>query len=291
QYLRSRKDTVRCVVTNLTEEGPGDLAEELVRGGEASDPVDEQAAEMEDWQNWKPDPVDSDPMKTPKSGRTSDIISMLVNVYGSKELLSMIPFVDSQLHYCEVMLKDVYDSRRINAHLHSDPNFDHTKQPYTTNALILSAQFWPSFKELNSLELPDLVKERLAVYTKAFETLKDCCVRSRQTASYGRGEWSQVQMASVPEMVCEDEETESVMASAHDQREEELQVFWSYIVGMLTNLDSMPLERIHQMLKMFASQGPSSVECSLQELRLFLDRKVREHKLLFSGGFYRLPKS
>jgi anaphase-promoting complex subunit 2 len=91
--------------------------------------------------------------------------------------------------------------------------------------------------------------------------------------------------------IVEEEETESAMASASDQREEELQVFWSYIVGMLTNLDSMPIERIHQMLKMFASQGPGAVECGLPELRQFLDRKVREHQLLFSSGFYRLPKS
>lgn len=91
--------------------------------------------------------------------------------------------------------------------------------------------------------------------------------------------------------VVEEEEVESAMASASDQREEELQVFWSYIVGMLTNLDSMPLERIHQMLKMFASQGPGAVECGLPELRQFLDRKVREHQLLFSGGLYRLPKA
>lgn len=91
--------------------------------------------------------------------------------------------------------------------------------------------------------------------------------------------------------VVEEEETESVMASASDQREEELQVFWSYIVGMLTNLDSMPIERIHQMLKMFASQGPGAVECGLPELKHFLDRKVREHQLLFSSGLYRLPKS
>lgn len=91
--------------------------------------------------------------------------------------------------------------------------------------------------------------------------------------------------------IVEEEEVESAMASASDQREEELQVFWSYIVGMLTNLDSMPLERIHQMLKMFASQGPGAVECGLPELRHFLDRKVREHQLLFSGGLYRLPKS
>lgn len=88
---------------------------------------------------------------------------------------------------------------------------------------------------------------------------------------------------------CEDDETESAMASASDQREEELQVFWSYIVGMLTNLDSLPLERIHQMLKMFASYGPG-VEFSQEELKNFLQRKVREHELIFAGGVYHLPK-
>lgn len=55
------------------------------------------------------------------------------------------------------------------------------------------------------------------------------------------------------------------------------------------NLDSLPLERIHQMLKMFAFQGPT-IECTMQELKKFLDRKVREHELVFSGGLYRLPK-
>ena len=85
------------------------------------------------------------------------------------------------------------------------------------------------------------------------------------------------------------EEEETCMASASDQREEELQVFWSYILGMLTNLDSMPLERIHQMLKMFASQGPG-FEFSQDELRGFLQRKVREHKLVYAHGVYQLPK-
>lgn len=88
---------------------------------------------------------------------------------------------------------------------------------------------------------------------------------------------------------CDDDEAESAMASASDQREEELQVFWSYIVGMLTNLDSLPLERIHQMLKMFASHGPG-IEVSQEELKNFLQRKVREHALIFSAGVYQLPK-
>lgn len=87
----------------------------------------------------------------------------------------------------------------------------------------------------------------------------------------------------------EDDENESAMASAKDQREEELQRFWSYIVGMLTNLDSMPLERIHQMLRMFASHGPG-VEFSQEELKNFLQRKVREHALIFAAGVYQLPK-
>ncbi|PNF17763.1 hypothetical protein B7P43_G06880 [Cryptotermes secundus] len=347
---------------------------------------------MANWETWNPDPVDADPSKTSKSRRTSDIISMLVNVYGSKELfvneyrtlladrllsqfsyntekeiryleLLKLRFGESQLHYCEVMLKDVYDSKRINAHLHSDPNFNLDRQQFPSMAMILSAQFWPPFKE-ETLELPSFVKEHLQIYTKAFETLKgnrtlswkphlgsvniDIELKDRKinlTVSpthatiiwhfQTKNQWTVEELSQLmhvpatvlrrkiafwqsqgmlrevstdsfllveesatrsrcpvaPDMVCEDEETESAMASAHDQREEELQVFWSYIVGMLTNLDLMPLDRIHQMLKMFASQGPTAVECSLQELRHFLDRKVREHKLLFSGGFYRLPKS
>ena len=68
------------------------------------------------------------------------------------------------------------------------------------------------------------------------------------------------------------------------------QVFWSYIVGMLTNLGSLPLERIHSMLKMFAMQGPSGSELTEHELRQFLDRKVREQLLVYAAGVYRVPK-
>lgn len=88
-------------------------------------------------------------------------------------------------------------------------------------------------------------------------------------------------------VVLDEEET---MVSANDHREEELQVFYSYILGMLTNLDSMSLERIHQMLKMFASQGPG-FEFSQEELKSFLQRKVREHKLVYAYGVYQLPKN
>uniref|UniRef100_A0A0A9Y699 Anaphase-promoting complex subunit 2 n=1 Tax=Lygus hesperus TaxID=30085 RepID=A0A0A9Y699_LYGHE len=386
QYLRGREDTMRCVVMSLTDEGPGDLVDELVHGEESNqeNPLN--------WEQWNPDPIDASDAKENKERQSWDIISMLVNVYGSKEIfvheyrnlladrllvqysyntekevryleLLKLRFGDSQLHYCEVMLKDVYDSKRLNTHLHSEPNFGLKIQEFEVTCMILSAQFWPVFKE-EKLELPQKIKEHLDVYTKAYETIKgnrtlswkphlgsvnlDIELKGRTvnltvTPTHAaiiwyfqeKDQWTIDELSSVlhipptvlrrriaywqsqgllkevatdtfllveessgrsakniavNDMMCEDDETESIMASAQDQREEELQVFWSYIVGMLTNLESLPPDRIHMMLKMFASQGPSAVECSLQQLKHFLDRKVREHKLLFSGGFYRLPK-
>ena len=41
-----------------------------------------------------------------------------------------------------------------------------------------------------------------------------------------------------------------------------MQVYWAYIVGMLTSLGRMKLDRIHSMLKMFAMQGTGGKEFS-----------------------------
>lgn len=391
-YLRNRDDTVRSVVSSLTEEGAGsELAEELVKfAAEADGDCDKD----ESWDKWNPDPVDADPTVDSSDRKANDIISMLVNVYGSKELfvneyrtlladrllaqtalntekeiryleLLKLRFGESQLHFCEVMLKDISDSKRINALIHQDKEIETLNKKFTSNAMILSAQFWPPFKD-ESLELPEEIKHHLEAYTKSFEALKgnrtlswkphlgnvnieielgnkklDLTVSPfnatlimhfqdksewtiddlhqvmkvpvtilRRKITYWQSmgiiaekstdyyvlvdgsEANKVNVATnqVQEMMCEDDETESVMASAHDQREGELQVFWSYIVGMLTNLDSLPLDRIHQMLKMFASQAPGT-ECSLQELRQFLDTKVRTHQLVLQGGMYKLPKT
>jgi len=93
----------------------------------------------------------------------------------------------------------------------------------------------------------------------------------------------------------EDDENESATRTSSDQQAEELQMFWTYIVNMLINLESLSLERIFQMLKMFAiggsgQSGPSAVECKIEALGAFLDEKVRQHELVFSGGHYKLPK-
>lgn len=279
------------------------------------------------------------------------------------ELLKL-RFDESLLHMCEVMLKDISDSKRINSHIHNEVGYDKRNLPenvFKLTSMVLSSQFWPEFKN-DTFELPPEYKEEFDRYTRLFElfkvnrtlcwrhligrvtievelenrtleftvnplqlailhhfqnrnkwTLEELCKEMKLQPTILRKRisfWHAQGLIKEPEsgvyvlvdhldsptaeqiqsqaQECDDDETSSIR-SASDQREEELQVFWSYIVGMLTNLDSLPLERIHQMLKMFASHAPG-VEFSQEELKNFLQRKVREHKLVFSGAVYHLPK-
>lgn len=82
------------------------------------------------------------------------------------------------LHSCSVMLKDVYDSKRINHHLYSDPTSNlssnnlNNKLEFPVRAIIVSNQFWPNFKDKFNLELPSVIQDHLDNYTKAFESFK-----------------------------------------------------------------------------------------------------------------------
>ncbi|CAN8273048.1 unnamed protein product [Cochlearia groenlandica] len=103
-YLRGRKDTIKCIVTMLTDgsggnangsSNPGDsLLEELMRDEESQDNVgfddDFHTDDKQAWINasrWEPDPVEADPLKGSLSQRKVDILGMLVDIIGSKEQL------------------------------------------------------------------------------------------------------------------------------------------------------------------------------------------------------------
>lgn len=89
RYLRTREDTVRQIVAGLTgdSDGTGDLAVELSKTDPASletgQDSEDDSGEPEDW---VPDPVDADPGKSSSKRRSMDIISLLVSIYGSKDL-------------------------------------------------------------------------------------------------------------------------------------------------------------------------------------------------------------
>ncbi|KAL8594757.1 hypothetical protein ACOMHN_047475 [Nucella lapillus] len=402
KYLRSREDTVRCIVAGLTDTDSNDLVDELLRG--APQHVDERIDsddETENWESWQPDPVDANPETASKRRKEQDIISTLVNVYGSQELfvteyrtlladrllspsgaamaagdkmdkanslerelryleLLKLRFGDNPLHGCQVMLKDVADSRRINTRIAETTHSAPAASDVDVSAIILSAQFWPSFRE-EKITLPQQLQSSLDAYTQQYETLKGnrtlvwkphlgvmtielevkdqtltfsvtpvqaaLILQFQEQNRWTVGELSQA-LEMAPSMVRrkmaywqsqgvvreeqsdvfvlveerrphthevvandDDDELESAMASAAQQREQEMQVFWTYITGMLQNLDCLSLERIHSMLRMFALQGPESAHFTQHHLKHFLDRKVHQHKLLFSAGVYRLPKN
>ncbi|XP_046844208.1 anaphase-promoting complex subunit 2-like [Xenia sp. Carnegie-2017] len=387
-YLRTREDTVRCIVSNLTDENSSELSEELLHGDtktiEDVYPLDSDTED--DDEEWMPDPIDADPTKPSRSRKSSDIISMLVNIYGSRDLfvseyrtlladrilssfnydvpkelhyleLLKLRFGESHLHYCEVMLKDVADSRRINANIHSKMKMSDKNLDIEIHGMIVSSVFWPSFRK-EKLELPPQIKSAMDMYTEQFKSLKGSRTLEwkahlgsvdlelefeDRTLSFNvspsraavimyfqeKSRWHLDELSSTMRMpvtvlrrclgywlsqnvLKQDTEDvyvvqekrkdkqdvhdvvymgdgESAMATSRDRREGELQIFWSYIVGMLTNLDSLPLDRIHSMLRMFAVNGPT--QCNLDDLKRFLERKVREGELQYASGKYRLPKA
>lgn len=60
--VRNRQDTVRCIVSNLTEDGSTELSDELFKAHPLMlDESFHSDEEGDDWELWQPDPVDADP--------------------------------------------------------------------------------------------------------------------------------------------------------------------------------------------------------------------------------------
>ncbi len=62
----------------------------------------------------------------------------------------------------------------------------------------------------------------------------------------------------------------------------------SYVMGMVTNLESLPLQKIHNMLKMFVLEPV--YDKTIAELETFLAKLVNDGKLTFDGLVYRKNK-
>ncbi|XP_042501662.1 anaphase-promoting complex subunit 2 isoform X2 [Macadamia integrifolia] len=104
EYLRGRKDTIKCIVTMLTDgtganpNGSGNtgdsLLEELNRDEEnqENDGCDDDfnTDDKQAWINserWEPDPVEADPLKGSRNRRKIDMLGMIVGIIGSKDQL------------------------------------------------------------------------------------------------------------------------------------------------------------------------------------------------------------
>ena len=202
EYLTQRDDSVRMIMQGLLwDDGSNDLAAELTSNQKDEHPFSSEQRSTCKPEEWLPDPREADPRKSDKSKRTSDIVTLFIGMYGSKEkfikeyqkLLSKRllqtwcsskheateirnlellkkRFGEDDLSKCAVMMKDVADSRRINTNVkeekHSEKNVELDLQ-----TLIVSGEFWPEIPNQN-FEMPADLQSAFKDFNKGYEQLK-----------------------------------------------------------------------------------------------------------------------
>ena len=200
--LRNRKDTVRSIVSSLTESKDSELHGELRRGGSLEYGVDEDDEDEGPGENWEPRKRDPD-LAQLVGVRGLDVLALLVSIYGSTDLfvseyrnllsdkllsnlsyntdqevatLELLKrrFGEDHLHSCEVMLRDVEDSRRINNAIASELKKD-PQQASNVDYVIISDNYWPNIASddgSESIEHHPSISSRLKCYESTYADLK-----------------------------------------------------------------------------------------------------------------------
>ena len=211
RYLRDRDDTVNAIVGGLLADpadadGRGssnaetlvELAAELSKAHQNSLRNDTGELDFDDL-NWVPDPIDAAPDY--RKSKSSDVIGSLISIFDSKETfvrelrdmladrllqkraefeqemsvleLLKLRFGDNALQACEVMLRDIFDSRRVDTVVRNDQGMTNPQDQETPelHAKILSHFFWPELKG-HQFKVPSEITELQQRYAEGFESLK-----------------------------------------------------------------------------------------------------------------------
>ncbi|KAF8555265.1 hypothetical protein OG21DRAFT_1411185 [Imleria badia] len=377
RYLRDRPDAIRCIVASLV--GDGESGDSLVDDNEPIQPL--QQPEIENYADpeWTPEPIDAGPDF--RASKTSDIISTIVSIYDSKDLfikelqvllaqrllaikdgnfdrerrnieILKIRFGESALQVCEVMLRDMTDSRRIDQHVQS-------QRPSVIHPTIISRHFWPAL-EASSIVMPGQFQATQEQYAKEFTTFKpDKALRwlphlgrvqlelefddrkvnanvppleaafielfsekdtwtvdelmstvgtvSRSAALKSLATWVDMRVlkedsehvfkllsvgeeptpgtkTAIPKLATGEDELPPMM-SVQQQQAEQMKVYWKFIEGMLTNLGSLPLDRIQTMLRL-----APGYDRTIEQLGSFMEAAKREGLATVKDGMWKLGK-
>jgi anaphase-promoting complex subunit 2 len=206
-YLCTREDTVRIIVSGLLS-SPKEVDSEA-RKTKLVELVDllydpnqyRSERQDEEWDDltWVPPPVDAG--SNYKRRKSEDVIGTLISALGSPEVfikefqniigerllseqvsfeqevgvLDLLKkrFGESSLQACDVMIKDIQDSRRLDGVIHrgalNQPEV--VSQVGNIHAKILSRLYWPEVGE-EAFELPSTVTRMQDTYGSIFERLK-----------------------------------------------------------------------------------------------------------------------
>ncbi|KAI1344620.1 Cullin family protein [Xylariaceae sp. FL0016] len=206
-YLCTREDVVRIIVSGLLtgpeEVNPETRKTKLVELVELLHDPEQYRSERQDdeWDDltWVPPPVDAG--SNYKRRRSEDVVGTLIGALGSpevfiKEFQSIIGerllsdqasydqevgvlgllkkrFGESPMQACDVMIKDIQDSRRLDGVIHRGAinHPEKVNRDWTIHARILSRLYWPEVGEERFL-LPSTVIDMQKMYETIFERLK-----------------------------------------------------------------------------------------------------------------------
>eukprot|EP00775_Hariotina_reticulata_P008508 gene8508-8690_t len=275
-YLRSRPDTIRCIVSLLTgqsfcynwcvseqegEEAALKLLEALEAGADLAHEESAAAAEQSGALGLSvcPPSTSSAALLGPGAGRVeADVVSMLIGIYGGpllfmeeyrqmladrllakdeydceKEVRTLellkIRFGDAGLHPCEVMLKDLADSKRLDANRRGSSGD-------------------VEYKRATSIDPSRIV---------SFE----------DTDMSWRGD-------------------SGTASTAEDRIVAEMGPYENYIIGLLTNFGTLALDRMHNLLRVFVVGEPKYTGQTQEQLAAFLQVLVVQEKIELHNGVY-----
>ncbi|PWY70939.1 hypothetical protein BO70DRAFT_365245 [Aspergillus heteromorphus CBS 117.55] len=236
RYLRDRDDTVKVIVGGLLADpadadgqtsSPTDtlveLSAELAKAHQNSLRADSGELDWDDM-NWVPDPIDA--AQDYRKSKTSDVIGSLISLFESKEMfvkemqnmlgerllqkredfvqeisvleLLKVRFGDNALQACEVMLRDISDSHRVDSIVRNDQGLiggpgsggrralvpitpdgrrdmqsedDDDEDMPELHAKILSHFFWPEIQG-PEFKVPEEISSLQQRYAQGFGALK-----------------------------------------------------------------------------------------------------------------------
>ncbi|KAG0145209.1 hypothetical protein CROQUDRAFT_64206 [Cronartium quercuum f. sp. fusiforme G11] len=386
-YLRSREDTIRCIVTSLVEPGHS-LGDELDQASFRKERVVSASGapfaieEEIDYSLpvWTPDPVDAPAGY--KNGLKEDAIESLVSIYENRDgfvkelqvllasrLLAVkgfdvslelarveilkLKFGEVSLQPCDIMLKDLADSKRADTSVHQ------VAPGLPIHVIIISHFFWPELASSTFRSSPRLIELQKS-FENAYSQLK-VDRRLRWMTQLGTVEldieledrmvsvevstlqasvielfelqdtWTIEKLAKTLRLMNEPshvrnalyfwsnhevlKEIESgvwklfesveafnlsaVRTSRHVIEEpprqidssqakvEKIRVFSAFILGMLKNLGSLPLERIYMTLN---TVMPAFKGTTRDELGSLLESMQREGSVVVIGELWKMVK-
>uniref|UniRef100_A0A915D121 Anaphase-promoting complex subunit 2 TPR repeats domain-containing protein n=1 Tax=Ditylenchus dipsaci TaxID=166011 RepID=A0A915D121_9BILA len=201
-YVKKRPDTMRTIITFITQEKPGDIHTNnsnrltLMLDEEQLMDINDEYVIMNDdnldnrWFDWKPDPRDADP-KESVCTENQLMCSICIGIYGSKDLFvkesttlseRLISngwdkhlqseftyletmkkrFTDGELNSCEVMLRDIKESGKL-------AKTAALASPFPISPRVVSSVYWPELSQDNqtTLSMNKTVKPAVAQYENA----------------------------------------------------------------------------------------------------------------------------